>query len=578
MKKIRLFYIFIICLVASACKHIPEVTVSNTITAPSDLIYSPASIQMQTGTNVVSVKPSINGTQPINFSIGTDPENFGGIRINSEGVITADSTLASGIYYVTVTATNGAGGVTFPNVYQITAEETVDPPANLTYTSNSLNINEGDSAISVLPSVSGTSPMDFSITSSPSDNHISITSSGEIKVSSGLPVGTYIINVTASNAAGSVTFDNALTIVVSPIAPSELLYTPNYLSLVVGAGGTSAVPTISGTLPITYSLTSSPEVTPSSKISINSSGVITVQNSLASGTYVISVTATNAAGGITFNNIFTVNVSSTATAPSGLSYSTNSLTITQGQSGTSLAPSISGTTPITFSLSSSPSSGGNITISPSTGVISASSSLIAGTYNITVTATNSVDATVFNNVYTITVGTPTLPSGLTYSPDTYTVTQGSTGSSAIPAISGSQPITYTVSVAPSTADISINSQGVISSNSNLTAGSYFVSVTATNSAGSQTFSNIYTIVVNTPPITFTNDIKPLILSKCGNCHTGGGQTNYTIYTNTKTDISLILDRIQRASNKPGFMPKNGTPLTASEINLFMQWQAQGFIE
>jgi hypothetical protein len=372
-----------------------------------------------------------------------------------------------------------------------------------------------------------------------------------------------------------------MTVPDNIILPSNLVYSPASISIQSGTTVYSATPTLDGTLPVSFSLTTNP-IAP--EITINSgSGMIIVATGLAVGTYNISVTATNAGGSATFTNVYTVDVAATAIAPGNLSYAPNSISITQGQAGSSVVPGISGTSPVSFSLASSPASSGMITINSATGVITASSSLSSGTYHVNVKATNSAGSTDFNNIYTITVGgASTPPSSLAYSPNSYTVSQGTAGTSSTPTISGTQPVAYTVSAAPSTSNISISSTGVISSNSSLATGTYNVSVTATNSAGNQVFSNIYTITVSATTasaITFTNDIKAIILSNCGNCHTAGGsQTEYALYNNAKTDVDMIIDRIQRAELVAGFMPKNGSPLTTAQINLIKQWKTDGLIE
>jgi cyanophycinase-like exopeptidase len=97
-------------------------------------------------------------------------------------------------------------------------------------------------------------------------------------------------------------------------APSALAYSPNSLSVQAGASATSALPTIQGTTPITFSRTVSPAA---AGITINANdGRISVSSSVAAGTYSVSVTATNSAGTVTFNNVYTVNVTSTP-PPSG---------------------------------------------------------------------------------------------------------------------------------------------------------------------------------------------------------------------------------------------------------------------
>ena len=559
---IYLFFVLI------ACRH--ESVLQGAATPPSNLLYSQSLLQLEKGTSGSSAKPTLEGTQPVYFTIATTPASQGAITIDGNGIITASSSLVAGVYDISITCTNAAGGVAFPNVYRITVTDHIIAPSGLFYAEDTVKIAEGDSLLTAAPSVSGTNPISFAIVTNPSEGRISIGPTGSIKISSGIAVGTYTTNVTASNAAGSVNFPNALTVLVQPVKPAAITYAPNYLNLVTGTAGSSAIPVVKGTQPVSYSLSSVPAT---NAITIDNTGKISVANTITAGTYQISVTATNAAGTTAFANIYTVSISNSAIAPNGLVYPTNNLNLNQGQAGNSVQPSINGTTPISFSLSATPAHGGNITINSSSGVISAAAALAPGTYSVQVTAANNAGTAVFNNVYTITITAATLPSGLTYNPSGFTVSQGTAGTSVVPSISGTQPISYTVSAA---SGITINAQGVIASSSGLAAGTYAVSVTATNAAGSRLFSNVYTIVVTGPAVTYAGDIKPLILNYCGNCHTGGGQTNYTLYTTTKTDIDLILNRIQRAQGSVGFMPKNGAALTPEQINLFNEWKAQGF--
>ena len=90
-----------------------------------------------------------------------------------------------------------------------------------------------------------------------------------------------------------------------------------------------------------------------------------------------------------------------AAAPSALSYSPNSLTITQGNAETSAAPTITSSSAVSYAITSTPATAA-LTIN-SQGVIAASSSLPAGTYSISITATNTAGSKTFANAYTITV-------------------------------------------------------------------------------------------------------------------------------------------------------------------------------
>ena len=71
---------------------------------------------------------------------------------------------------------------------------------------------------------------------------------------------------------------------------------------------------------------------------------------------------------------------------------------------------------------------------------------------------------------------------------------------------------------------------------------------------------------------YTENIKPILESSCTACHSGSGTSgglsldNYTAaYSAVKSGD--VLDRIQRESNEPGFMPSGGQKLSAENISL-----------
>ncbi len=85
-------------------------------------------------------------------------------------------------------------------------------------------------------------------------------------------------------------------------------------------------------------------------------------------------------GGANFEAMFTV-----AAPPSALSYTTNPATYTEGAVITNNTPTLSGTAPFTFTVSSLPV---GLSIAPSTGVISGTPTAPTAASNYTVTATN----------------------------------------------------------------------------------------------------------------------------------------------------------------------------------------------
>jgi len=589
--KLTLIVIILLSMVYS-CQHKPEVkpvVVKEEGLPPSELVYQPNSktIEYQSGGDT-SVAPTIKGTAPFSYiGITSVPEHLGAISILPSGKLVFDNALENGTYAISVTVSNSAGATTFNSVYNVTVTNTPILISDLQYGTNTLTLSEGASSSSVAPTFSGTAPVVFSLTTNneaATNGKITIDNNGVISVSNNLAVGNYQVTVSAENNAGTAEFINVFTVVINPVLVTGLVYAPNAMTLVINNAGSSNAPTFTaGSTPITYSLSSSPT---NANITIDpSTGIVSANTSLPIGTYTITVTATNAAGAANFSNAFTITIAATATAPSSLSYSPNSLTVNQGVAGNSVVPSVSGTTPITYALISVSPSNAAITINGSSGVISVSSSSAPGSYIVSVSATNSVSTVNFNSIYTVNVSAAVLPSNLTYSTNTLSVAQGETGNSVTPTISGTAPITYSMSSSPAAGFITINnSTGVISVGSGSSQGTYNITVTATNAAGSAPFTNIYTVTITASLVSFANDIRPIIIANCmgTGCHSAGmgGQTNYSDYTLSKNNIlaggaNSILDRINRTQGSTGFMPKFDPKLSQTQLDLFAQWQIDG---
>ncbi|MGU3375337.1 hypothetical protein [Chryseobacterium sp. M5A1_1a] len=85
---------------------------------------------------------------------------------------------------------------------------------------------------------------------------------------------------------------------------------------------------------------------------------------------------------------------------------------------------------------------------------------------------------------------------------------------------------------------------------------------------------------NTPiilPVKYTTDIKPIMDNSCNGCHSAASFKPLVTYDQVKNNIDGILDRIQRPNGDPERMPKGGS-LSATQINLFIKWKADGLTE
>lgn len=189
------------------------------------------------------------------------------------------------------------------------------------------------------------------------------------------------------------------------------------------------------------------------------------------------------------------------TAPTNFTYSVASTICIQGTVGSSVVPTINdGRSAIKFTLSGIAVSG--ISISTGTGVLTWTKSLVVGTYNITVLATNSVGS--ISTIYTLVVngnGAITAPSSLIYNPASTTIVAGTAGVSVAPTISdGGASIAYDL-IGTIPAGVGINhSTGIISWSNAVVAGTYNIDVKATNSVGNTSTSYLLS-VNNTATVT-----------------------------------------------------------------------------
>jgi len=88
------------------------------------------------------------------------------------------------------------------------------------------------------------------------------------------------------------------------------------------------------------------------------------------------------------------------------------------------------------------------------------------------------------------------------------------------------------------------------------------------------------VTVNPAKTTYMADVKPILTVSCAPCHMAGGANpnKWDEYTPTKAKIATILDRVKREPGSTGFMPRNGTKLSADKIAVLEKWVADGLLE
>jgi hypothetical protein len=372
-----------------------------------------------------------------------------GFSLNPTTGVISGTAIATGTYNVTVAVTaNGGAPQSTGFTWVVSTPPTVTNPYtqyNLFNAAVSLPITATDNGLSLTYTASGL-PTGLSI------NANTGVISGIASVA-----GSYAVTVTAANPYKQTSSTNFTWMVSSPPLVN---YPANQQTLINSSVSLPITATDNG-LPVTYTATG----LPTGLIISASTGVIS-GTVTAAGSYAVTVTATNQIGQTGYTKFtWVVNAQPIVTNPYtqySLVNATVSLPITATGNGVSL----------TYAATGLPS---GLSISPSTGVISGTSS-VAGSYAVTVTATNPTGQA-GSASFTWMVSSPPIVSY----PSNQSTSVNAAVSLPITATDNGLPVTYTATGLPTGLSISV-STGVISGTVTA-AGSYAVTVTATNQIG-----------------------------------------------------------------------------------------------
>lgn len=253
-----------------------------------------------------------------------------------------------------------------------------------TITTSSLPAATVGTAYSATLTATGDVPITWTFSGLPAG----LTASAEGFIS-GTPTasGIFTVTVTAANSGGTDTKTLTLTVnIPAPAVTAPTITTGANLGTFKTSAAISAQLQATGDAPITWTADNLP-----SGLALDASGFLSGTITTA-GTYSFTVTATNAGG--TDSREFTLTVEAHAVAPS-----ITTSEISGGKTGSSYtaAFTVAGTTPITWTASGLPE---GFSMSES-GTLSGMTDT-AGTYNITVTASNSVGSDTKSYTLTIT--------------------------------------------------------------------------------------------------------------------------------------------------------------------------------
>ena len=247
---------------------------------------------------------------------------------------------------------------------------------SISYNPNTFDLTQNVAMSTVTPTVAGT-VTSWSISPSLPTGLSLSSSNGAI---SGTPTAissTTNYTITASNSGGSDTA--VVTITVSEPLP-VIAYNPNSFTLSVGTAMTSVSPTLYGSGTVdSYSI--SPSLPAGLSIG-TTTGTIGGTPTAVSSSTVYTITATNTAGSDTATVTIVVN----DVAPSTITYSPNTFTLTKGTAMTTVTPTTTGGTVTTWSVSPSLPSG--LSLASSDGAISGTPTAVSSSASYTITGTN----------------------------------------------------------------------------------------------------------------------------------------------------------------------------------------------
>lgn len=430
----------------------------------------------------------------------------GSIKVNpSIGTVYWDSTLKVGSYSIIVRAANATG---FDTTTIILNVKPLAPDQLAYQTPNPRTIKYGVVGGVNVDTINwhgqtGT----FTMTSGVPAHIAFSTTTGRISWDDSLPVGTYVMTVTATNTAGTTAAAATFTLTVEAEAPSNLVYASpvNADFSVAGATATPDVKWHGNT--VTYSITNPSELP--AGITIDPvTGIISWPNTLLVDTVNIRVIATNAIGSSTED---TIELRIRPLVPTGLTYNTVA-PIPFGTAGTAAvatAPDWHGQTGV-FSIANAASLPAGITINAATGTIQWTGPVKVGTYNLQVRATNSRG---YQQVIVVLQIVADAPSGFGYTPASYTAFFGKVDSIPnAPAVNwhGDTGTYSIVSVLPLPVQgtIGVSATGKINWTANLSVlDNYVVTVRATNGKGNQTTTFSLSIKPKVPDVPVYNPGK-----------------------------------------------------------------------
>ena len=449
--------------------------------APSVTSVSPTSGPSSGGTSVTITGSALTGATGVSFG-GTAASSF---TVNSDTSITATAPAhGSGTVDITVTTTGGTSTTSASDQFTYLA-----PPAV-----TSLSPTAGPTAGGTSVVITGTGFTGATAVKFGANNASSFTVNSSTQITATAPsgsAGTVDVTVTTANGTSSTGASDQYTYVAVPtvtsLSPTSGGTSGGTSVTITGTGfsGATAV-SFGGTAATGFTVNSATQITATAPA--HSAATVDVRVTTVGGT-----SATGASDQFTYNAI-TLSPASPLTAGTVATAYSNTISASGG-TGPYTFTVTSGTVPAGLTLATN----GSLSGTPTAG----------GSFNFTITATDTVGGATGSQAYALTVNAPTI----TVTPTTLTAaTVGSAYSGATFAGSGGTgPYAFTVSAGALPAGMSLNGATGALSGTPTAGGTFNFTVKATDSstgAGPYFGTQAVSLTVSAPTITVSPNFPP----------------------------------------------------------------------